>query len=83
MGPVIIDTIVENNLIKIPRKYNNRRVKIIIIDPDEKENKKKIPTIPTRKLKFKIDETLEDVVPFSDIKDSQQLAKKLRADHWQ
>ena len=36
METMIIDAFVENNLIKIPRKFNNRRVKVIIIDPEKK-----------------------------------------------
>lgn len=79
MEPVLIDTIVENNLISIPGKFNNRRVKVIIIDSDEKESRKKTVT---RKLKFKIDETLEDVVPFSNIKDSKRFVKRLREKQW-
>jgi len=35
-----------------------------------------------RKLNFKIDETLDDVVPFSDIKDTKKFAKELREAHW-
>jgi hypothetical protein len=33
-------------------------------------------------LNFKIDETLDDVVPFSDIKDTKKFAKELREAHW-
>jgi hypothetical protein len=33
-------------------------------------------------LNFKIDETLDDVVPFSDIKDTEKFAKELREAHW-
>ena len=49
------------------------------MNSEESKNKKK-PVL--RKLNFKIDETLEDVVPFSDIKDSQQFIEKIRQDHW-
>jgi hypothetical protein len=79
METMIMDAIVENNSIRVPRKFNNRRVKVIIIDPDKRSSKEKIVT---RKLNFKIDETLEDVVPFSDIKDTKQFAKELRERHW-
>ena len=80
METVVIDTVIEDNLIRIPQKFKNRRVKIIIIDTEEKENEKK--TVP-RKLNFQIDETLNDVVPFSDIKDTKKFAKELRETHWQ
>ena len=80
METMVIDTIVEDNLIKIPSKFKNRRVKIIIIDSEEKEK----PNKPKpRKLNFKIDDSLEDVVPFSDIKDSTQFLETLRKNHWQ
>ncbi len=81
METMVIDMIVEDNLIKIPRKFKNKRVKIIIIDSEEKEKEKKSSPI-TRKLNFKIDEPLEDVIPFSDIKDSKQFVEKLRKEHW-
>jgi len=79
MDTVVIDTVVENNLIRIPPTFNNRRVKVIIIDSEEKKKGKK-PV--TRKLDFKIDDSLDDVIPFSDIEDSSQFAKKIREDHW-
>jgi hypothetical protein len=47
---------------------------------DKEENEKRAAP---RKLNFKIDETLEDVVPFSDIKDTKKFAKELREAHWQ
>ena len=46
-------------------------------DKEEKEEK-----AAPRKLNFKIDETLDDVVPFSDIKDTKKFAKELREAHW-
>ncbi len=46
---------------------------------DKEENEKK--AVPG-KLNFKIDETLDDVVPFSDIKDTKKFAKELREAHW-
>lgn len=76
---MVIDMVVEDNLIKIPRKFKNKRVKIIIIDSEEKEREKKL--IP-RKLNFKIDESLEDVIPFSDIKDSKQYIERFREELW-
>lgn len=80
METEIIDTIVEDTLIRIPQKFKNKHVKIIIIDSEE--NKK--PGEPVlRKLNFKIDETLKDVIPFLDIKDSSQFVEKLREEHWQ
>ena len=79
METLVIDTVIEDDFLKIPQKYRNKRVKVIIIDSEEKErDKKKTP----RKLNFKIDETLDDVVPFSDIKDIQKFAKELREAHW-
>ena len=79
METLVIDTVIEDDFLKIPQKYRNKRVKIIIIDSEEKEReKKKAP----RKLNFKIDETLDDVVPFSDIKDTKKFAKELREAHW-
>ena len=80
METMVIDTIVEDMFIRIPRKFRNRHVKIIIIDSEDNKRKKK-PKL--KKLNFKIDETLEDVVPFSDIKDSGQFIEKIRQDHWQ
>jgi hypothetical protein len=60
METLVIDTVIEDDFLKIPQKYRNKRVKVIIIDSEEKErDKKKTP----RKLNFKIDETLDDVVP--------------------
>jgi hypothetical protein len=44
----------------------------------EENEKKSAP----RKLNFKIDEILDDVVPFSDIKDTKKFAKELREGHW-
>jgi hypothetical protein len=79
METMVIDTVVEDNLIRIPPTFNNRRVKVIIIDSEEEKKKKKSTA---RKLNFKIDESLEDVIPFSDIEDSAQFAKKLRENHW-
>jgi hypothetical protein len=79
METLVIDTVIEDDFLKIPQKYRNKRVKVIIIDSEEKErDKKKTP----RKLNFKIDETLDDVVPFSDIKDTKKFAKELREAHW-
>ncbi|MCK4766249.1 MAG: hypothetical protein KAW12_28905 [Candidatus Aminicenantes bacterium] len=80
METVVIDTVVENSLIRVPQKFNNRRVKIVIIDPDEQKKKRKSRP---RKLCFKIDESLDDVVPFADIKDSRQFVETLRKKHWQ
>lgn len=84
METVMIDTVVKDNAIEIPGRFNNRRVKIIIIDsePGEREAES-ISTIPiTRKLNYKIDETLEDVVPFADIEDSRGFVEKIRREHW-
>ncbi|MGD2092398.1 MAG: hypothetical protein PVH61_39890 [Candidatus Aminicenantes bacterium] len=79
METLVFDTVIEDGFLKIPQKYKNKRVKVIIIDSEEKEGeKKKAP----RKLNFKIDETLDDVVPFSDIKDTKKFAKELREAHW-
>jgi hypothetical protein len=55
-------------------------VKIIIIDSEEKVKEKKPHP---RGLNFKIDDTLEDIVPFADIIDSKQFVDKLRKDQWQ
>jgi hypothetical protein len=79
MSTVVFDTFVENDMIKIPPQFRNKRVKIIIVDPEEKSQKK---TTIAKKLNFKIDETLEDLVPFTDIDDSEQFAKELREKHW-
>lgn len=78
MEAVMIDTIVKDNYIKVPRRFRNKRVKIIIIDSEEKTEK---PF--TSKLNFKIDESLEDVTPFTDIKDSKEFSRNLRKKHWQ
>ena len=64
--------VIEDDFLKIPQKFRNKRVKVIIIDSEEKEREE---IAPPRKLNFKIDETLDDVVPFSDIKDTQKFAK--------
>lgn len=80
MEAMVIDTVVEDNLIKIPQRFKNKRVKIIIIDQEEEEKENR--AIP-RKLNFKIDESLDDVIPFSDIKDANEFAKKIRKSHWQ
>jgi len=79
MKTLIMDTVIEDDFLIIPQKFRNKRVKVIIIDSEEKESRKKAKP---RKLNFKIDETLEDVIPFSDIKDSPEFAKKLREVHW-
>ena len=79
METLVIDTVIEDDFLKIPRKFRNKRVKVIIIDSEEKEREKK--EVP-RKLNFKIDENLDDVVPFSDIKDTKNFAKELREAHW-
>jgi hypothetical protein len=55
-------------------------VKIIIIDSEENAKEKKPQP---RGLKFKIDDSLEDIVPFADIVDSKQFVEKLRKDQWQ
>jgi hypothetical protein len=80
MQTMVIDTVVRDNVIAIPSKFKNRHVKIIIIDSEEQEKKKKLNP---RKLNFKIDASLEDVVPFADILDSRQFVDKLRKDQWQ
>ena len=80
MQTMVIDTLVRDNVITIPRKFKNRHVKIIIIDSEEQERKKK-PKV--RELNFKIDDSLEDVVPFADVKDSRQFVAQLRKDQWQ
>jgi predicted oxidoreductase (fatty acid repression mutant protein) len=41
METPVIDTVVENNLIHIPAAFNNKRVKVIIVDLEAKEKKKK------------------------------------------
>ncbi len=41
METVVIDTVVEDSLIRIPSTFNNKRVKVIIIDLEAKEKKKK------------------------------------------
>jgi len=80
MQTMVIDTIVRDNVITIPRKFRNRHVKIIIIDSEEKVKEKKPAP---RGLDFKIDDSLEDIVPFADILDSKQFVGKLRKDQWQ
>lgn len=80
METVVFDTMVENSFVKVPRRFNHRRVKIIIVDPEEE---KKASTVSPRRLIFEIDESLEDVVPFSDIQDSREFVKKIRETHWQ
>jgi hypothetical protein len=79
MEAVVIDTVAEGNLVKIPQKFRDKRVRVIIIDSEEEDKGKGA----VRKLNFKIDETLEDVVPFADIKDAKQFAQELREKHWQ
>ena len=79
METLIIDTVIEDDFFRIPQKYRNKRVKIIIIDADETGERQKAEP---RRVNFKIDETLDDVIPFSDLKDSQKFAKKLREAHW-
>ncbi len=81
METVVIDTIAKDSLIRIPSAFNNRRIKVIIIDSEGKGKSGK--NVKTRKLNFEIDETLEDVVPFSDIDDSRQFVQNLRKSHWQ
>ncbi len=80
MQTMVIDTFVRDNTITIPRKFRNRHVKIIIIDSEEKVKEKKLHP---RGLNFRIDDTLEDIVPFADIIDSKQFVEKLRKDQWQ
>jgi hypothetical protein len=63
MDTVVIDTVVKDNLIRIPPNFNNKRVKVIIIDSEEKKKGRK-PI--TRKLNFKIDDSLDDVIPFAE-----------------
>jgi hypothetical protein len=79
METLVIDTVIEDDFLKIPQKYRNKGVKVIIIDSEGKESEKE--AVP-RKLNFKIDETLDDVVPFSDINDTKKFAKELREAHW-
>jgi hypothetical protein len=81
METVLIDTIVEDSFIKIPRKFRNKRIKVILVDTEEREKGERARAFP-RKLNFKIDESLEDVIPFSDVKDSIQFVEKLREKHW-
>lgn len=81
MQTMVIDTVVRDSAITIPRKFRNRHVKIIIIDSEEKKVKERKPH--PRRLDFKIDDTLEDIVPFADIIDSRQFVDKLRKDQWQ
>lgn len=80
MQTMVIDTFVRDNIITIPRKFRNRHVKIIIIDSEDKAKEKKPQP---RGLKFKIDDSLDDIVPFADIVDSKQFVDKLRKDQWQ
>ncbi len=79
METVVIDTVIEDTMIRIPQKFKNRHVKIIIIDT----NKDKASKPVLKKLNFKVDETLEDVVPFTDIEDSSRFVEKLRETQWQ
>ena len=79
MDAVVIDTIAEGNLVRIPQKFRNKRVKIIIIDSENEDKQKGA----AKKLDFKIDESLEDVVPFADVEDTKQFAEELREKHWQ
>jgi len=79
MDAVVIDTIVEGNLVRIPQKFRNKRVKIIIIDSEDEDKQKGA----AKKLDFKIDESLEDVVPFADVEDTKKFAEELREKHWQ
>ncbi len=81
METIVIDTIAKDNLIRIPSAFNNRHVKVIIIDSEAKSKRGK--NVKTSKLNFEIDESLEDVVPFSDIADSGQFVENLRKSHWQ
>ncbi|MCP5052145.1 MAG: hypothetical protein GY940_33570 [bacterium] len=77
METMVIDTVVKNSSIRIPPEFNNKRVKIIIIDSEEKE-----VGVEPQKLDFKIDESLEDVVPFADVEDTGQFLKTLRDKNW-
>ncbi|MCX6579837.1 MAG: hypothetical protein NT166_06595 [Candidatus Aminicenantes bacterium] len=52
----------------------------MVIDSEEKAKEKKPQP---GGLKFKIDDSLEDIVPFADIVDSKQFVDKLRKDQWQ
>ncbi len=79
METIVLDALVENNSIRIPRRFNNKRIKVVLIDPSG-ENKKKRGL--ARKLNLKIDETLDDVIPFSDIEDSNRFVKELREKQW-
>ena len=79
MDTLVIETIIEDDILKIPQKFRNKRVKVIIIDSEEKGSEKKEAP---RKLHFKIDETLDDVVPFSYIEDTRKFARELREAHW-
>jgi len=41
METVVIDTVVEDSMIRIPAAFNNKRVKVIVVDLEAKEKKKK------------------------------------------
>jgi len=78
---VEINTLVKNNMVRVPAAFNNRQVKILIIDWDEQKKQKAVPI--TRKINFKIDDSLEDVIPFADIIDTKQFVDKIRENQWQ
>jgi len=78
---IVINTLVKDNIVRVPSVFNNKQVKIIIMDVEEKEIQK--TTGITRKLNFEIDESLEDVIPFANIPDTKQFVKKIREHHWQ
>ncbi len=79
METVVIDTLIQDNVIQIPKQFNNKRVKIIIMETEEAEDQK---SASRRRLNFKIDETLEDVTPFADVQDTAAFSRHLRERHW-
>jgi hypothetical protein len=80
MDTVVLDTFVNDSVIKIPERFRNKRVRITITD-DVGEMKKNAKPI-TKKIKFKIDRNMDDIIPFADIKNPKAFSRELREKLW-
>jgi len=80
MGTVVLDTFINNDFIKIPKRFKNKRVRITITDDVGEIEKNAKPV--ARKIEFKIDENMDDIIPFADIKNPKAFSRDLRKKHW-
>jgi len=80
METVVLEKFINDNIIKIPKRFKNKRVRITITDDVGEIEKNEKPI--ARKIMFKIDENMDDIVPFADIKNPKAFSRELRKKNW-